>query len=167
MAVDMDKLKQIAAQMAREEGLINLSRSGLCKRAGIPEGSFRSVALCTFTDFIEEMRKLKIKTPLKTVLKARTNPELRREQILQVAVNLAKVHGYNQLTRDQIAESAGVSGGLIGQYYTMSTLKTAVMRYAVRCEVLEIVAQGLVMGNKRAKGAPQDLRRRAMEIHTK
>lgn len=160
--MNKDGLKKIAVEMVREIGLINLSRAGLCERAGIADGSFQSIAGCTFTEFSEELRVLKIRTPLATVLKSRTNPELRRQHILETAVKLAKEHGYDRLTRDRVAEAAGVSPGLIGQYFTMTTLRFEMMRYAVRHEVLEIVAQGLAARDNLAVNAPKELKNRAV-----
>ena len=51
-----EKVKQTAIDMVEEAGLINLSRSALCARAGIPDGSFPHVMGCNFSEFVEELR---------------------------------------------------------------------------------------------------------------
>ena len=50
-------IKQIAINLARTDGLINLTRVGLCAAAGIPDGSFRHVTGQTFNEFIDSLRR--------------------------------------------------------------------------------------------------------------
>lgn len=161
-----DKIKKLAIELVREQGLINLSRAGLCSLAKIPDGSFPYVMGCNFSEFVEELRALDIPTsPLHKVNKTRTNPELRREHILGTAVTVAKTEGYTKITRDQVAEAAGVSAGLVSRYFpAMAQLKKAIMRQAVRYEVPEIIAQGLALGDDRARKAPQGLKDKAISF---
>lgn len=94
----------------------------------------------------------------------RMQPKDRKEQILIAAVELSKTGNYMQITRDQIATKAGVAMGLVTHYFsTMVQLRRDVMRYAVRVEIPEIVAQGLAMNDTQAKKAPEYLRRKALE----
>lgn len=94
---------------------------------------------------------------------ARLKPEIRRAQILEFAVQAAREHGYQRITRDDVARRAGVSTGLVTRYFnTMPQLKRAVMRYAVRHEILEIVAQGLAAADPHARKASQELKQRAI-----
>ena len=84
-------------------------------------------------------------------------------QILQAALAIAPAVGYNRMTRDQIAAHCGIPSSLIAYHMgTMCDLRRAVMREAVRVECLAVVAQGLVMGDRHAKRASDDLRARAM-----
>lgn len=165
MSKTRDEIKAIAVRMVKENGLINLSRSGLCAAAGIPDGSFPYVMGCNFSEFVGELRVMGLNSPLRKVSKTRTNPELRKEHILDTAVAVAKSIGYNKITRDQVAEAAGVSPGLISRYFpAMVQLRKAVMRQAVRHEIPEIIAQGLAADDDRAKGAPPELKSRACAL---
>lgn len=160
--MDREQIKQIAIRMVSDDGLINLSRSGLCTAAGIPDGSFPHVMGGSFSEFIEELRAEGINSPLRKVKKSRANPELRKDHILECAVAVAKDLGYTKITLDSVAEAAGVSKSLISRYFSkIDQLKTAVMRQAVRHEIPEIVAQGLVSRDTRAMAAPQELKEKA------
>jgi AcrR family transcriptional regulator len=95
---------------------------------------------------------------------SRRAPAIRREQILEAAVETARRKGYAMMTRKDIAERAAVSPALVSAYFgTMVKLRRTVMRYAVRNEVVEVVAQGIVAQDKCALRAPSALKQRAME----
>lgn len=149
--------------MIAENGLINLSRKELCERSGISDGSFIHVMGCTFTELIKQLSDDTEK--IYTVNKHRVNPKLRKEHILNVAVDVACNHGYHKLTRDAVAETAGVSMGLVSRYFgTMPQLKRDVMRAAIKRDIASIVAQGLAINDKHARKAPQGLKQQAAEI---
>jgi len=89
-------------------------------------------------------------------------PHERRDAIMAVAVDLARVNGYNKITRDAIADQAGVSMGLVTRYFgTMNQLRRAIMRHAIDGGVVEIVAQGLAIGDEHAKKASPELKQQA------
>ncbi len=160
-----EEVKEVAVCMVKGEGLINLSRRELCKRAGIPDGSFPHVMGCNFSDFVEELKLENIQEIAHSVSKTRANPELRKDHILNVAVKMAKASGYNKITRDKVAEGAGVSMGLVTRYFgTMGQLKNAIMRRAVKQGVAEIIAQGLANGDDHAKRAPAELKAEAATL---
>lgn len=97
--------------------------------------------------------------------KKRMAPDERKETILTAAVSVAKTNGYNKMTRDDIARHAGVSTGLVTFYFsTMTQLRRAVIRSAITNEVLEVVAQGLAIGDDQAKKAPDELKKRATDF---
>lgn len=74
-----------------------------------------------------------------------------RHSILQVALELAKEKGYQNVRRDQIASELRVSPGLIGHYYgTMNQLKRAIIRHAATNGVIEVLTQGVVAGDRHA-----------------
>lgn len=158
-----DHVKQTAIKMVEEAGLINLSRRELCTRAGIPDGSFPHVMGCTFGEFVEELVAEGVNPgSVESVSRNRVNPELRREQILSVAVDLSKTDGYHKITREQIAAKCGISPSLIRRYFgTMPKLRRDIMRAAVRGEVVEIIAQGLAVSDDHAKKAPNNLKQAA------
>jgi AcrR family transcriptional regulator len=96
-------------------------------------------------------------------MKQRLKPEIRRDQILAAALVLAERDGYHNITRDAIAERASCSTGLVTRYFsTMLQLKRAVMRAAVKQEIVRVVAQGMVDKNQYAMRAPPALRERAL-----
>lgn len=160
-----EEVKQVAARMVKGYGLINLSRRELCERAGIPDGSFPHIMGCNFADFVEELKLEGVEGTHHAVSKTRANPELRKDHILNVAVSMAKTTGYNKITRDKIAESAGVSMGLVTRYFgTMGQLRTAIMRRAVKQGITEIIAQGLANGDDHAKKASPELKAVAVEL---
>ena len=159
------EVKEVAICMVRGFGLINLSRRDLCERAGIPDGSFPHIMGCNFAEFIDELKEEKIEGGAHVVSKSRTDPALRRDQILTVAVDQSKEIGYNNITRDNVAEGAGVSMGLVTRYFgTMCKLKRQVMRYAIKNEIAEIIAQGLANGDNHAKKAPPELKAEAATL---
>lgn len=86
----------------------------------------------------------------------------RAAQILAAAVEVAKVHGYTHLTREQVAARIGVAPSLVPHYMgTMQSLRRKIMREAVRLECLPVIAQGLAVRDPHALAAPEDLRKRA------
>lgn len=94
--------------------------------------------------------------------KKRMQPDERREHILAAAIDLARTEGYNRIRRDQIAAHANVSMALVTHYFgTMNQCRRAIMRAAIRDEVLEVIGQGLATGDPHARKAPAELKRRA------
>ncbi len=88
----------------------------------------------------------------------------RRDDLLAASIAIALETGFNSLTRDGIADRAGVSAGQVNHTFnTMVQLRRAVMRAAVSRELLPIVAQGVAMGDKVACNAPEELQQRALQ----
>lgn len=160
-----EQVKAVAVEMVKEAGLINLTRRELCDRAGIPDGSFPHVMGCTFAEFVEELRNENIEQGMAPVSKRRAPAALRKEQLLDVAIELAVEDNYAKITRDLVAEKAGVSMGLVTKYFgTMNQLKKEVMRAAVKRGIASIIAQGLANGDERAKKAPAELKAEAATL---
>ena len=152
-----------AVKLIQASGLINLSRAELCERVGIPDGSFPHYAQCNFTEFIDRLQALGIPEPERLkVTKARTNPALRKDHILNAALTVATKRGYRFLTRDMVAEAAGVSGGLVSRYYDKEALRLAVMELAVERKILRVIAEGIISRNAVALDAPGKLRKEAL-----
>lgn len=98
-----------------------------------------------------------------TTPQERLDPKVRREQILNAAVALAKTKGYTNMTREAITSAAGVSPRLLNYYYkTMNQLKRDVMRHAIKNKVLEVIAQGLLAKDPHALKIPDDLKKSAV-----
>ncbi len=163
--IDRSVIKAAAVKMAKESGLINLSRKALCDEVGIPDGSFPHIMGYNFSDLIEEL-KLEVKdSKIHVVSKGRTDPALRRDHILDAAIELAKRSSYDKITRDAVADRAGISVALVSRYFgTMPQLKRAIMWAAVTREVPEIIAQGLAQKDKHAAKAPEGLKSRAVAL---
>lgn len=86
-----------------------------------------------------------------------------KERLTAVALKLAASSGWRTLTREKIAEKAGVSTGIVSyRFGTMNELRRTVMRAAIAQEVLPVVAEGLALGDRFAKAAPPELRQRAV-----
>lgn len=149
-----------AKRLVKRDGLINLSRTSLCKAAGVPEGSFTGIMDCSFTDFVNELKSLELSSNSNPdIVRYRTDPQLRAQHILEVAVNVAKIEGYACMTREQVAEAAGVSMGLVSRYFnTMTQLRRDVVRYAIKNEVTEVLLQALVNRDKHVKKIPTELK---------
>lgn len=86
-----------------------------------------------------------------------------REHILEVAYMMAQRDGFGTLTRDGVAAEAGVAMGSVNHHWVkMSALREAVMQRAVEEENLELIGQGMALGDSVAKSAPLELRTRAL-----
>ncbi len=93
----------------------------------------------------------------------RLTPALRRQHILDAAVILASSGNYQQTTRQQIAETAGIAPTLISHHFgTMVQLRRALMRYAVQGRHLSVIAQGLAARDAQAQKAPAELQAAAL-----
>jgi len=157
------EIKELAISIVQSSGLINLSRQSLCLAADIPDGSFPHVMGRTFAALVEELIAEGHDQYAPQTLKKRANPTLRKESILSAAVLLAAKHGYLRVTRDQIAEAAGVSGGLVTRYFgTIAQLRRDIMRKAVSSGQLTVLAQGLAADDPHAKKAPAEMIQKAL-----
>jgi len=157
-------VKAAAVRLANEVGLINLTRDMLALDCGFPADSFQHYTGVTFSALVEALEREGHTGPVTTVQRARTNPRLRKQQVLGAACAIAREIGYQNLGRPDVAEAAGVSQATVSHYFgTLDNLKALVMDYAVRHEMVEIVAQGLGSANEIAKDAPDDLKNRALD----
>jgi AcrR family transcriptional regulator len=97
-----------------------------------------------------------------TEKQVRLKPEARRDEILSAALGLAIKTHYSMLTRDAVAEAAGISGpAVLYHFKSMARLRKAIMRAAVARELLSVVLQGLMLDDPIAMGASTDLQERA------
>ena len=89
----------------------------------------------------------------------RKDPEVRRKEILDAAVEIAEESGYQSITHPKVAGRVEVSPSLIRKYYEdKSKLRAAVMSEAVRLEIPEIVLQGLAAKDPIAHDASAGLK---------
>lgn len=95
----------------------------------------------------------------------RLETKQREQMLLEAAIRLAKRVGLARITRDGIAAEAGVATGLVTYSLgPMASVRQAVMAAAIRGRHVELVAQGLAVGDPQAKKAPPDLRNQAAQM---
>ena len=96
--------------------------------------------------------------------KKRLKSEVRKAEILAAAITVAEAKGYSHLTRDDIAQAAGITGpGMLYHFKTMTQFRGALMRYAVKQKHLRVIAQGLVLRDSHACRADDDLQKQAWD----
>lgn len=89
--------------------------------------------------------------------------ENRNRAVLEAAIALAQERGFSGITRDAVAERAGVAAGSVNNAYgDMNGLRDAVMASAVEREMVDIVGQGLAAAHPAARNAPEELKARAL-----
>jgi AcrR family transcriptional regulator len=92
----------------------------------------------------------------------RADPELRQQQLMETAIELAKTEGWSKLTRAKVAAKAQVAASLLNYYFRgKDEFRTAVMQEAIDRNLISVVAEGLLYRNPAALGAPAALRKRA------
>lgn len=87
-----------------------------------------------------------------------------REKILVAGLSLLERDGPAGVTREAVAETAGVTPSLVSYHAgTMPEFRDELMKTAVERGLAKAVAWGLVAQHPAAVTAPIDLRRRALE----
>lgn len=88
-----------------------------------------------------------------------------RERILQSAIELATKRGWPAgIIRDEVAARAGVATGTVNWCFgTIDKLRDQVMTTAVERQLTGIIAQGLAAGSTIARGAPDAVKRAALD----
>ncbi len=85
--------------------------------------------------------------------------------ILNGALTVAQNDGWRAVTRDRVAEEAGVGAGSVNTVFgTIDALRGAVMHEAVQRQILPIIAQGLADRHPIARAAPVELKKRALDL---
>lgn len=96
----------------------------------------------------------------------RYKPAIRRELILTAAVDVAREPGgWSRLTRQLIAAQANCSEGLVSRYLgDMPAARKAIMKQAIKDEIVEIVVQSIASHDGYAvkKWLPSALKQRAV-----
>ncbi len=92
----------------------------------------------------------------------RRTPDARKTEILEAAIIVAICSHYRHMTRQEIADQAGISAPLVTHYFSsMDSLRTDLMIYAVDQGEAEVVAQGLIDNNVWAMAASDELKAKA------
>ena len=93
----------------------------------------------------------------------RLAPKDRKAEIMEAAIRAAVKHGFAAMRAKDIAEEAGCAFGLLFSYFgTMAQMRRAVMRAAIKQEVLCIIAEGVACRDSAACKAPKELQDRAL-----
>lgn len=101
-------------------------------------------------------------------MRERKLPKERKKELLSEAVELSKELGYSHITRDGIAKKAKVSYGLVTRYFqSMDNLRRLVLKEAIRTEILEIIAQGLVRKDPLTRRLTPELKERVLTYLSK
>ncbi len=90
--------------------------------------------------------------------KNRFTPEVRKHQIVQAGLVVARRGGYAAVTYSAIAREVGISAPSVTYHYkTMPQLRRAIMRHAIKKEDGLVVAMGAKAGDQHATKAPMQL----------
>lgn len=155
---------QAGIKLARENGLINISRSQISSALGIQDGSWSHVVGVPFSALVADIKERIGDEKYLPATKKRVSPALRKENILHCAVTLAEKVGYSKVTATAVAEEAGVSHGTVLHHFgTMLQLKNDIMRHAIKSSNHVIIAQGLVAKDKRAMKVSQEVKEIALK----
>ena len=88
----------------------------------------------------------------------------RRDQLVGLALNLAKESSYLTVTLQEVANRAKVvKGTVVHHFKTTELLRDAIVDEAVYSAELKIIAEALANKHPRALMAPERLRREAAE----
>lgn len=94
---------------------------------------------------------------------SRLKPDERYKQLLQSAVEVTKEHGFNNMTHALVALKAGVSKATVFNYFKrIDDLRNNVMQYAVKNELLSIIAEGVIDKNEIALSIAPELKKQAL-----
>lgn len=93
----------------------------------------------------------------------RLNPKDRKKEILAAGIAAASMKGFHKVTLQDVARQAGCTHSLVLHYFGTSVqLRRAIMSEAIRLKNPGILAQGLAMGDAKARRAPPELREAAL-----
>lgn len=94
----------------------------------------------------------------------RMKAPLRKLQIVDTAIELAKAGDYSRVTARQVADVLKITPASVMHHFaTMPQLRRAIMRRAVETRCIEVVKQGLAQNDQRAKAADDELKALAVK----
>lgn len=159
-----EQVLKAGVKLAKQRGLINLSRADISAAAGIPDGSWSAIVGKPFLEIVDEIKNLIGDEKYFPVTKKRALPELRKENILACALGLSEKKGYLNLKSEELAEAAGITHPNIFRLFgTMAQLRKDIMRKAVKSKNLKVIAQGLAANDPHAKKADAELKTEALK----
>lgn len=161
---EKEKIRSSAVKLAKQIGIINLSRQEVCDLAGVKDGSFPAIMECTFADLLHDIQK---EVPLFIesvgITKKRIDPTIRRDLILHRVLDMSEEHGYRQVTRPMIADRLGISERLITHHFgTMKQFQRDLVRAALQARRLKVIGQAIAAGDSHVKDIDPILRAEAL-----
>ena len=164
--MDQAHIKQVARDLAKSQGLANMTKAKLCQALGIPVGSLAWRLGYSYGALIKEISDgvpaYVDGVPIKA---ARLAPELRKEALLVAARDIALTDGFKALTRVAISDAADVSNVTsIKLFKTVDALVRALVGKAIADRDAPLLAKALEAGHPRAKKAPADLLDEALDL---
>lgn len=156
------KLENTAVRIAREKGVINLTKDEVCKAVGVEPYAFKGIMGETFTEMISRFERSGIGVGMFPVQRERVQHDLRAEQIMDHALRLAEEMGYYaQVTYSEVAESAGVSRSLMYHYFgPMEGFPEKILEAAIRRVNVPVIRQGINYGHRFCRDLPRDITRK-------
>lgn len=101
-------------------------------------------------------------------MRERKEPTERKQELLEVAIQLAKEEGYSHITRNEIARRASVAYGLVTSYFkSIDNLKKLVVKEAIKKEIVQIVAQALARKEPLTRKLDPSLREKVIRYLSK
>ena len=89
---------------------------------------------------------------------------LRREEILACALRLAHATVYTHITREELALACDCAPATISLHLgTIQQMRREIISAAIAQRDLVVIAQGIVANEPKAKGAPDEIKRAALE----
>lgn len=90
------------------------------------------------------------------------NTDRMKTQILSVAMQLANLHGFGNITRDMIANRAEIAAGSVSYHFkSMRKLEAAMVERAIETSNMRILGQALAKRHPLALKAPEEIRKAA------
>ena len=100
--------------------------------------------------------------PHPTDTRLRLAPDVRAEEVLRVALDLAVKYDPDHITRAMIAAGAGVSPGTVSKYMgTMQQCREKLVEEAIKRQIVPLVAWGIFKRYRAARKVRGDLREKA------
>lgn len=101
----------------------------------------------------------------------RMKPADRKQAILEAALKATETHGFGAVRQKHIAEVAACSYGTVSLYFnTMPQMRRAIMRAAIKSNIVNIIAQGFGIGDpdaKKACGLSPELKAKVLAVLAK
>ena len=98
-----------------------------------------------------------------STLYIRMKPAIRKQQILDAAIELAVEKGYRNITRKDVAIASKSASGLIGRYFkTVAGLKRSIVEASIEREIMPILAENLSIKGEETKLISAELKEKVI-----
>lgn len=90
--------------------------------------------------------------------------DVRKQQLLEISLNLAQEIGYKKITRQLIAERASISVSLVNYHFkTMVYLKRLVLQMAIKRNIKSVIAQAIIINDPLVKRISKEDKRKILK----